>query len=381
DVQRLPAQQAMHVVRQFGEIERLTAAGRTLAADRVQNTRAWRATGSASAAAWIARETGSTLSQASAALNNAQRLKQLPATREAFLSGQLSEAQTTEITTAAVMDHSAEASLLDLAGRESVSALRERCRDVRAAAVGDEDVSERIRRGRYLRHWLDRDGAMRMDIRMAPDDGAPLLVVIKSRQEKIQREARRAGQLEEPEAYAADALLSLADGAGAPKAVVHVHVSEASLERGHTIAGETCRVDGVAPITVTAAQRLAGRGVVKLIQKEGVEVQRVAHVGRVIPAHLRTALEERDPTCVVPGCDRRFGLEIDHIVPFASGGPTRLENLARLCRWHHSQKTHHGWRLYGGPGAWEWTRGARKVRSAAPLTSGRNDHPPPSRGG
>ena len=46
--------------------------------------------------------------------------------------------------------------------------------------------------------------------------------------------------------------------------------------------------------------------------------------------------------------------EIDHVVPILRGGQTALENLARLCRWHHAQKTHHGWTLRGSPGNWIW---------------------------
>jgi 5-methylcytosine-specific restriction endonuclease McrA len=40
-----------------------------------------------------------------------------------------------------------------------------------------------------------------------------------------------------------------------------------------------------------------------------------------------------------------LGLEIDHIKPFAEGGPASLENLVRLCKRHHLQKTHDGYRL------------------------------------
>jgi len=40
-----------------------------------------------------------------------------------------------------------------------------------------------------------------------------------------------------------------------------------------------------------------------------------------------------------------LGLEIDHIKPFAEGGPTTFENLVRLCKRHHLQKTHDGYRL------------------------------------
>ncbi|MBJ7381733.1 MAG: HNH endonuclease, partial [Acidimicrobiia bacterium] len=36
---------------------------------------------------------------------------------------------------------------------------------------------------------------------------------------------------------------------------------------------------------------------------------------------------------------------IDHIKPFAEGGPASLENLVRLCKRHHLQKTHDGYRL------------------------------------
>lgn len=363
DGSTLHAGRAMRSVEFFAEIERLAVAGRTLAMERVRQTRAWRASGAASAAAWMAGRTGSTLGQAASTLNTAERLKQLPAVREAFVSGRLSQIQASEITAAAIADRTAERDLLALAEQESVAALRERCRDVRAAALGDEDAVERIRRGRFFRHWTERDGGLRLDARLAPDDGAPLIAAVVARAEGMRREARRAGQHEPAEAYAADALVSLVDGNGAPKAVVHVHVSQTALDRGHTVAGETCRIAGIGPITVASAKRLATAGVVKLLETDGIDIGRVAHPGRVIPARLRTALEARDPTCVVPGCNRRHGLEIDHVVPFARGGRTTVDNLARLCRWHHAQKTHHGWRLEGGPGRWVWTRSRQRARS------------------
>jgi 5-methylcytosine-specific restriction endonuclease McrA len=61
-------------------------------------------------------------------------------------------------------------------------------------------------------------------------------------------------------------------------------------------------------------------------------------------------LEQMYPTCAV--CDERHGLEIDHIIPVAEGGPTTKDNLTRLCRWHHMLKTIHGYRLVGGLGNW-----------------------------
>jgi hypothetical protein len=85
-----------------------------------------------------------------------------------------------------------------------------------------------------------------------------------------------------------------------------------------------------------------------------VDITAVAHGGRNIPAHLRTALECRDPKCIVPHCEMRRGLEIDHRDPWSATRDTRLENLARLCRWHQYQKSHLGYRDRGGPGTWQW---------------------------
>jgi hypothetical protein len=86
----------------------------------------------------------------------------------------------------------------------------------------------------------------------------------------------------------------------------------------------------------------------------GVEVAKVAHLGRYPTAHQRSALVVRDPECVVPGCHVREGLEIDHVDPWSTSRVTKLEALARLCRFHHALKTYEGYRLEGGPGHWRW---------------------------
>ena len=357
DASRLTGAEAAELVELFTESERLSVAGRTLAAGHVARTGEWRVAGHRTPATWIASKTRGTIAQAIATLHTAHHLDRLPATREAFVAGRLSEVQAAEIATAAAADMTAETSLLDTAGEETFSVLRERCREVRAAAVGDEDVTERIRRGRYLRNWVDRDGAVRLDARLAPDDGARLLATVEARAAALQRDAKRSGLREPVEAFAADALVGLVGGN--VKAIVHVDVDAAALERGRTVPGERCRIRGVGPVPVAVARRIAADGAVKVIERDGIDVRRIAHPGRTIPTRVRTALEARDPTCVVPGCDVRTGLEIDHIHPFADGGRTELANLARLCRFHHAQKTHRDWRLGGRPGAWTWSRGTR----------------------
>jgi len=108
-------------------------------------------------------------------------------------------------------------------------------------------------------------------------------------------------------------------------------------------------------VPVSTVRGMLSEAFVKLLVTDGVDVLTVCHVGRGVPAHVRSALEERDPTCVVPGCDVAMGLEIDHWqTAYADGGPTTLANLARLCHFHHAMKTYRGFELGGGPGKWDW---------------------------
>jgi uncharacterized protein DUF222/HNH endonuclease len=359
DSKELSPDDAAELVEAFSKGERACQAGRAVAMQRALRAGSWRKAGYRTPAQWLAARSKKTLSSAITTVNTAWRMERFPTTREQFVSGQLSEIQTAQIIDAATADPGAEQGLLDLAARETVTALKQRCREVRAAAEADEDLAERIRRERYLRHWSDPDGAVRLDGRLPPDDGAKIVAVIEARTAAFQEAARRSGQREPADAYAADALLSLAQGKAGPKSVVLVHVDQPAWDRGRTVSGETCAIEGIGPVPVATARRLAAEGIVKVVASQDNDVTAVAHLGRTIPAKLRTALEARDPMCVVPGCDLRTGLEIDHIIPLSEGGVTALSNLARLCRHHHGEKTHRGWRLGGKPGAWSWTRPGR----------------------
>lgn len=358
DHSRLTGEEASRLVLLFTEGERVCASARTLAARRVEQTKIWQREGHRSAAEWVAHKTGTTLGNAIGVLETGRRLEELPRTRQAFTEGRISETQTRAVSNAAYADPKKERALLAAATTISVNALRAECRAVRLATITDEvAANEVIRRGRYLRHWIDPDGAVRFDGRMTPEAGATVIATLEVLQDRISSAARRAGRRESPAAYRADALVELASGAGAsgPRAMVHVLIDHRALNSGTTRSKHRCEIPGVGRIPVATARALAGDAFVKAVITKGVDIKAVAHLGRNIPARIRTALELRDPECVVPGCDDRLGLEIDHYrIPWASGGPTQLDNLARLCRWHHYAKTHLGYRLTGAPGKWRW---------------------------
>jgi hypothetical protein len=60
---------------------------------------------------------------------------------------------------------------------------------------------------------------------------------------------------------------------------------------------------------------------------------------RVVPRRLRRLIERCDGGCAVPGCHRRRGLEIHHILHWEHGGPTDTWNCLCLCKYHH--RAHH----------------------------------------
>jgi len=67
--------------------------------------------------------------------------------------------------------------------------------------------------------------------------------------------------------------------------------------------------------------------------------------GYVPSAKLAEFIRCRDLTCRAPGCDVPASqCDIDHVVPYAEGGPTHPSNMNCKCRRHHLMKTFCGWR-------------------------------------
>jgi len=72
---------------------------------------------------------------------------------------------------------------------------------------------------------------------------------------------------------------------------------------------------------------------------------------RVVPPHLRKAVERRDGHCVFAGCDApTHWCDVHHLVEWINDGSTSLDNSALLCERHHT-KVHHGFRVERDDGA------------------------------
>lgn len=119
-------------------------------------------------------------------------------------------------------------------------------------------------------------------------------------------------------------------------------------------------VEGVGPIPVERARELCGGDGAWMRVLTHPETGAVLSVGRDRydpPSTLRKLTRWRADRCMAPGCGMpATRCEIDHTLAWEHGGPTSIENLAPICKGHHTVKHHGGWRVeqVGGEGALEW---------------------------
>jgi hypothetical protein len=364
DPDRVTTAQAVAVFEVFADLERLVVAGKVLYCGRATAGTAWRDEGHRSAAAWMAEKTGTGVGEVRATLETAEALRSLPETTEALRRGELSAPQVKVIAGAAASHPGSERALLETAAGHSLTGLKERAAQVRASATSAEAENARylaIHRARYVRHWSDPDGAFRLDAKLTPVQGAKFLSALGVEADARFDVARTAGDHEPPAAYGADALVALVtgeaistSGRSSSRTTVGIRVDGSALVRGHAEEGEMCDIPGVGPVPVAAVRSQLPEAFVKILVHQGADVTTVCHVGRTVTAHVQSALEARDPVCVVPRCDVAQGLENHHWdVEYRVCKTTSLAGLARVCHWHHGLLTFGGYELVGAPGSWE----------------------------
>jgi hypothetical protein len=139
---------------------------------------------------------------------------------------------------------------------------------------------------------------------------------------------------------------------GGDNVKVIVRIDHAALLRGCTVAGETCEIAGVGPVSAAAVRDLLDSGdpFVAAVILDGHDVHTVAHLGRQPTAYQRTAIEATSIRCTNISCNGTVGIEIDHRIDWHETHHTKLDELDPLCRACHTLKTHRDWQLEPGQG-------------------------------
>ncbi|MYH50236.1 MAG: DUF222 domain-containing protein, partial [Gammaproteobacteria bacterium] len=124
----------------------------------------------------------------------------------------------------------------------------------------------------------------------------------------------------------------IGSGTRAERYQVMVHCDAATL----AAEGEPGRsdLDGIRVSAETSRRMACDAAVVAMVHAKDGSMLSVGRRTRMIPPHIRRALEERDRGCRFPGCGCQF-TEAHHVKHWADGGETSLRNTLLLCRRHH----------------------------------------------
>ncbi|WP_137809928.1 MULTISPECIES: HNH endonuclease signature motif containing protein [unclassified Gordonia (in: high G+C Gram-positive bacteria)] len=117
---------------------------------------------------------------------------------------------------------------------------------------------------------------------------------------------------------------------------------------------DPARLQWVGAVSASTARQLSCDGGVAeiVLDAEGVPL-RMGTTRRLFPHHLRQAIIVRDVYCVKCGAPAAH-TQVHHLVPWADGGPTDLDNGCLLCQRCHTQVHHHGWEVVMGPDRHPW---------------------------
>jgi hypothetical protein len=347
DLADLPAAQVTELVQQ------LVTAGHRLQAAQLDAVAALDASGVPAAsrhrstARWLAERTRLGAGPAAGMVHQARALHQhLPATRQALAEGQISAGHAgavAQVVRLVGVQHAvaAEPVLLELARRADPSVVRRAAAHLHAvldpdgaqAALdrvhGNRGVTLSVTQGRaYLHGVLDAESAEVLQTALLP-------LMAPSPGDTRSAPQRRADALIDVARRALDAADLPVQGRQRPHLSVVVTAEALASGRG----AATLPATGATVPVPTVARWACDAQLTPIWAAEAAHGLRPLAVGRssrtVTSAQLK-ALQVRDGGCVHPGCTRTPAFcDGHHVVHWADGGATDLDNLVLLCRHHH----------------------------------------------
>jgi hypothetical protein len=334
----------------------------------------WGGTGCRSTAEWVAWRCALTPRSAREHVRVARALPELPLIGTAFGSGELSYSKVRALTR--VADHESERDLLELARHATAAQLERMVRAARRVTAAEADENHRESYVRW--YWDDDDGCLHLDAKLPPEDGAIFLRALEAARDSLAQlhDERDDGSAEPRTAAAttpadggsaepppparpaqptnAESLTAMCDATlarpptgltGGERYQLLLHVDAATLATdspGASVSGPgSCAVADGPGISPETARRLGcDASIVAIAERDGAMVG-VGRRTRSIPPSVRRALVRRDGRCQFPGCERHRFVDAHHVVHWAQGGATELDNLVLLCR-HHHRLVHEG---------------------------------------
>ena len=323
----------------------------------------WGGPGMKSCAHWLNWKCGIGLGAAREKVRVAHALNDLPKISDAFRRGTVSFSKVRAMTRVATPEN--EDYLMQIADRGTASHVERLVKNFRKVKRIEALEQENQRHAlRELNWFVDDDGSYVIRARLTPEQGERVVKALEAACDENDYELKNvpAETCDEPAvdqvsdpvaARRADALERLADAffgksgstessavTGGDRCTINLHTTgdtlaadgetaEAELESGARVSAETCR-------------RLAcDCGLVHWHEDQDGSALNVGRKTRSIPPAIRRALQRRDQGCRFPGCTTHKYVDAHHILHWADGGETKLDNLVLLCR-HHHRLVHEG---------------------------------------
>jgi len=307
----------------------------------------WAELGFQSCAHWLNFKCGFGMNSARERLRVAHALGGLPRISERFSEGAISYSKVRAITR--VADENNEEYLLMVAHHGTAHYVERLVAQYRRAKkLQDTEFAMDQYRQREVSYYYDHDGCLVMKARIPADQGELIIKALEMAMDENYVGAASAAneELEPIAARRADALCEIAEtfmnnsensGSTADRYQVIVHVTAETHARARQLAGDVHpSLENGPHVTAETSRRIACDCCATNIKEdENGEPLSIGRRSRSIPPPMRRALKVRDGGCRFPGCTNHKFVDGHHIIHWADGGETSLENLVLLCRHHH----------------------------------------------
>ena len=314
---------------------------------RLDGERVWRRDGATSMTPWLAARYGLAWGTAREWVRVAHAIRSLPQITRAYADGRISWDQLRPLTRFATPETDADYAR-HAPSRTPAGLWREARRHERQARTDAEEAH----RARYL-SLTSNEGKTELyvDGLLSGEQGALLERSVEQRAELL---VLADDPIDRGGARMADALVELVTEGGrgevAPPTLV-VHTEAALLTREERNRGPwLSETEQGTRLCSDAVRRIACDAKIEWMLESEERPVGLGRRGRLVRGATGRALRFRDQGCRFPGCGRTKWLKAHHLVHWAKGGATDLDNLVLLCHAHHRLVHEGGWRTSGHPG-------------------------------
>ncbi len=311
--------------------------------------------GNITAASWIARTCGMSVSSAADRVCVGEQLESLPNVAAALSSGEISYQAASALChlherLGEHRDGFDEEEMLGYAREYSVSELRKLCRFAWHVANPDgffkEAEADFTRR--YFHISQMPDGMFAVDGVLDPVGGAAFKTAVDVLAKPNGAEDERTAKQRRADAVGELSMHSMDQGTLPRRHSVKPHINLTMTLEG--LKGELgvppADLDLSLPISVRTAERLACDCTMSRVLLADSMVIDVGKATRTVSPPRMRALRVRDKGCRFHGCDRQVNWSNPHHIVYKSrGGSDKLENLVLLCFFHHRLVHEGGWQV------------------------------------